>query len=242
MGKPAQLSIYDLCVQITGSFEGKGYGTVANNFDGQGISAGYLSFNLGQGTLQSYILNHVNLLSYDYFPIPLTHIHQLSNKGAVNWAKDNFYDIYGNFKPEWRDAWIRFMTEPVVINLQKQAIDKYFHQAKRICGRLGFSHDNRRAMAWSFDIAVQNWSLDIDLPNDHPDQAYNIITSYDQENTIVWIGERLDPIQRQLIILSHLRAMKSKPEWRKNVFTRKATIAIGCGWVNKTFYQLNKLF
>jgi hypothetical protein len=166
----------------------------------------------------------------------------MSNRDAVNWAKDIMHDLHGQLKPEWKDAWSRFMTDPVIINLQKHAIDKYFHQAKRICGRIGFAHDHRRAMAWSFDLAVQNWSLDIDLPPDNYDQCYNILTSYDQENLILWIGEHLEPYQRQLVILSHLRAMKCKPEWRANVFVRKATIAIGTGWVNKTLYKLQKLF
>lgn len=236
------LSIFDLCVQITSNFEGRGYGTVSSINDGQGLSVGILQFNLGQGTLQSYILSQINYLSYDYFPQSIRPLQVLSPKDAVVWAKDNFYDINGELKKEWRSAWERFMTDPVIINLQKHAIDKYFHQAKRICGRLGFPHTHRRAMAWSFDLAVQNWSLDIDLPPDHYDQCYNIMTSYDQENLIVWIGEHLEPMQRQLVILSHLRAMKCKPEWRSNVFVRKATIAIGCGWVNKTFYKLNKLF
>lgn len=236
------LSIFDLCVQITSSFEGRGYGTVSSINDGQGLSVGIIQFNLGQASLQSYILNHINYLSYDYFPQSIRPLQMLSNKDSVIWAKDNFYDINGELKPEWKTAWERFMTEPVIINLQKHAIDKYFHQAKRICGKLGFPHTHRRAMAWCFDLAVQNWSLDIDLPPDHYDQCYNIITSYDQENLMLWIGEHLEPYQRQLVILSHLRAMKCKPEWRSNVFVRKATIAIGTGYVNKTLYKLNKLF
>lgn len=241
MSKDA-LSIYDLCVKITGDFESRGYGTISGNFDGQGISAGLLQLNLGQGTLQSFVLNKTNVLSYDYFPEPITPLYTLSPKDAVTWAKDNMHDLYGNLKPEWKQAWSRFMTEPVVINLQKQAIDKYFHQAKRLCGKYNFPYTHRRAMAFFFDIAVQNWSCDIEWPEDNPDQAYNIITSYDPDNTIMWIGERLEPYQRQLIILAHLRAMKCKPEWRKNVFVRKATIAIGTGYVNKTKYDLNKLF
>lgn len=239
----SQLTIFDLCVQITSSFESTGYGTISSNFDGQGISAGLLQWNIGQGTLQNYILNHVNMMYYDkHFPQSIRPLQELSPKDGVIFCKDIMHDMYGNLKEEWKQGWANFMTEPVIINLQKHAIDKYFHQAKRICGRLGFPHDNRRAMAWSFDVAVQNWSLDIDLPPDHYDQCYNIMTSYDQENLIVWIGEHLEPMQRQLVILSHLRAMKCKPEWRSNVFVRKATIAIGCGWVNKTFYKLNKLF
>lgn len=231
-----------MCVQISSSFEGKGYGTVVGSFDGQGLSVGILSFNVGSNTLQSYILNHINYLSYDYFPESIKPLHILSPSDAILWCKDVMHDMHGELKPEWKAAWQRFMTEPVVINLQKHAIDKYFHQAKRICGKLGFPHTHRRAMAWCFDVAVQNWSLDLDLPPDHPEQCYNIMTSYDQENMIVWIGEHLEATQRQLVILSHLRAMKAKPEWRSNVFVRKATIAIGCGWVNKTFYKLNPLF
>lgn len=240
--KKEKLTIFDLCVQITGSFEGTGYGTVGDNFDGQGLSLGLLQWNIGQGTLQSYILNHINFMSYNYFPAPIRPLQTLSKEDAVKWCQDNFYDITGAFKHEWLQAWKRFVTDPLVINLQKRAIDVYFHQAKVLCGRLGFSHEDRRVMAFCFDVAVQNWSLDIQLPPDNYEQCYNILTSYDEKNMNLWIHEHLEPKQRQLVILAHLRALKAKKEWQQSVFTRKATIAIGIGYVNRTLYKLNKLF
>lgn len=39
-------------INITTSFEGKGYETIAGNFDGQGLSLGMFQWNVGKGTLQ----------------------------------------------------------------------------------------------------------------------------------------------------------------------------------------------
>lgn len=46
-----------LALNVTGSFEGhQGWATIANNFDGQGMSLGLLQQNFGQGTLQPLLL------------------------------------------------------------------------------------------------------------------------------------------------------------------------------------------
>lgn len=238
MDKP---TIYDTCLKVTADFEGYGYGTITDNFDGQGLSVGIIQFSLGQGTLQNYILNHINEMMYD-FPIPITPLIGSTPSQALTWHKDNCLDSNGKLKQEWRDAWAAFMTKPSIINLQKRACDVYFHQAKCIAGRLDLSHDDKRSMAWAFDLAVQSWSLKIDPPIVNKNQAESILEMYDTENYMLWSSVELTEAQQKLVIASHLRALKCKPEWRNNFFTRKATIATGLGIVNGKKYDLKKLF
>lgn len=241
MPKKVPMSIYDMCIQITGDFEGSGYGKVTGNFDGQGLSLGFLQWNFGQGTFQDYILNNVDVMAYNYFPLPIHHLQKLSNEQAVNWIKDVMLE--GNeVKANWKLAWERFLLEPSVINVQKRAIDKYFHQAKTICGQLDFPHDNKRAMAFSFDLAVQNWSLDVNLEHVSTDHAYNILSLYGPDNARLWLLENLTTEKAKLVIAAHFKALKVNPKWRKDVFTRKCTIAMGIGIVHGKTYKLNKLF
>lgn len=234
------LSIFDICVKITSDFEGTDYDTVTGNFDGMGLSVGLLQWNLGQGTLQSYILNQCDLMGYD-FPVCIDPLQRMKPHEAVVWAKDIMHDIHGRMKREWVDAWKRFLTNPTIINLQKRAIDKYFHRAKEICGKLGYSHECPRAMAFSFDVAVQNWSFTINRPEPNQEQAANILQLYGHKNYLIWQKDPLTPDQQILVIAAHLRALQCKPEWRQAVFVRKATIAIGVGIVNGELRDYRKI-
>lgn len=240
MKKEDPISIYDLAVKITGDFEGTNYTTIVGNFDGQGITCGLLGWNLGQGTLQNYILNHVDLMAYN-FPLPISNLHRLHPKDAVNWCKDIMLDADGDLLPEWRSAWERFISEPSVINVQKRAIDKYFHQAKRVCGALGFNHEHRRAMAFAFDVAVQNWSLNVELPDASVQQAENIISLYGADNAALWLMEPMSLEKARLVTAAHYKALTVNPKWRTDVFTRKCTISMGIGKVHGKVYKLNKL-
>ena len=237
-----KLTVFDTCLKITSKFEGASFDTVTGNFDGQGMSLGILQWNINQGTFRAYILNHLDLLMFDYFPVPITPLYSMDNSASMAWVKDVVLDMNGNVKPEWNDAFKRFLTESSVINLQKRACDKYFHRAKEICGILGFTHENKRAMAFSFDIAVQSWSLGIDRPEANHSQADSITQIYGVDNYMLWNGLEMSEEQQILIIAAHLRALKCKPEWRNVFFTRKCTIALGLGIVNKEKHDFRKLF
>jgi hypothetical protein len=234
-------NLYDLCIQITSKFEGTNYGTVTGNFDGQGISAGLLQWNLGSGTLQAYILNHLNLMSYD-FPYPISKITSMKPDEAVSWAKDVMLEPDGKLKPEWDEAWVRLMTNQYVINTQKRAIDRYFHRAKELAGRFGYEQNNRNVMPFFFDLAVQNWSADIQNPEPDVDHAINCMSLYSKDNFNLWCKETITLERAHLISIAHFRALKAKPEWRNSVFDRKATCAMNIGIVNKTLWNFKKLF
>lgn len=234
-------TLFDTCLKITSIFEGSDYGTVTENFDGMGISCGILQFNLGTGTLQAYILNHINEM-YFKFPKSIMPIVESKKEMALIWHKDNCCDENGHLKPEWKKAWVNFMLRPEVINLQKQACNKYFQRAREICGILGFSHEHKRAMAWAYDLAVQSWSLGIDRPRINHEQANNILQLYGPENYNLWSQVELTDDQVVLVIASHLRALKCKPEWRKAFFVRKCTLAVGLGIVNGEKHDFRKTF
>lgn len=235
-------TLFDNCLNITKQFEGADYDTVIGNFDGQGMSFGILQFNLKSETFKNYILAFINHMSYDYFPVSIEPLQKMSGVDSVAWAKDIMIDQYGKVKPEWVKAWKTFLSNPIVINLQKDACSKYFHQAKCLAGKFGFNRENQQAMSFFYDCAVQVWSVDVDFMYSGKDHAENILQSYDAENMALWLGFTPTEDQRKLIIIAHLRALKCKPEWRQAFFTRKATIAVGYGIVNKKKYDFRELF
>lgn len=236
-----KLTIFDLCLKITSAFEGADFGTITGNFDGMGMSAGILQFNIGTGSLQAYILNHINPMAYD-FPASIEPLIKLPKDQALAWHKDIALDAAGKLKPEWRKAWQAFMTRPEVIALQKQACGRYFQRAREIAGKLGFAQSNARAMAWSYDVAVQSWSLGIDEPQANREQAANILQLYGPENFMLWQAQQLNDDQIKLVIASHLRALKCNPRWRNDFFIRKCTIATGLGIVHKKKHDFRSLF
>jgi hypothetical protein len=234
------MTIYDTCIKITGAFEGSDYDTITGNFDGCGISCGVLQFNLGTGTLQRYILNFCNVDNYR-FPVSIRPLKKLSPEDSVKWTKDIMLDANGKVKPEWAASWREFLSDPIVVNLQKRAMDKYFHQAKCIAGQLGLPHDNVRAMAWAFDLSVQSWSLGIERPQINDAQCESIMSMADSKNAPLWLNESLDDTQKLLLIASHLRSLKCNQKWKHAFFVRKATIAIGIGYVNGTVMNFKNI-
>ena len=240
MAEKPEPSIFDTCLNITKQFEGADFDTVTGNFDGQGMSFGILQFNLRSETFQNYILNYVNMMVHDYFPVKIDYLQKANGQEAVTWAKDIMLDMNGNVKPEWETAWKKFLVNPTVINLQKNACSRYFHQAKCLAGRFGFKQEDRIAMAFFYDCAVQVWSMDSNMMFLGEEQAENILEMYDSDNRTLWIGADLTEWQKRLIIIAHVRAMKCKPEWRNAFFVRKATIALGYGIVNKQKFDFRK--
>lgn len=245
MTKPLQktvpTTIFDVCLKITSTFEGADYGTVSLNIDGNGPNFGILQLNFGTGTFQNYILNHINFMYYD-FPKPITALIGSTPTIALGWLKDNCCGADGMMTEEWRLAWREFLLKPQIISLQKMAAGRYFMRAKEIAGFLGLSHQNARGMAFSYDTAVQVWSLGVNMPEPNHEQQQAIIQLYGIENYMLWNSIELTDEQTSLVIFSHLRALRCREEWRKAFFVRKATISIGVGIVNGDKHDFRKLF
>ena len=98
-------------LDITGAFEGSGFNQVTGNFDGQGISAGVLQWNYGQGSLQSKILKPIlskyGRGAFDMFPNPSAVIDSayMSASRGKSQAKRYMLTWGGKVKPEWESAW-----------------------------------------------------------------------------------------------------------------------------------------
>ena len=236
------MTIFDTCLKITSTLEGSDFSTVTGNFDGQGMSFGILQLNLKSETFKSNVLNFINVLSYDYFPVSIEPLQKLSGIDSVLWAKDIMLNYDNSVKKEWITAWGKFLTNPSIINLQKKACDRYFHQAKCLTGKFGLSNTDKKVMAYFYDCAVQVWSMNVDLPSIKTEHVENILQLYGVENMQLWQPLELSEIEKTLVVISHLRAIQCKQEWRIDFFTRKCSIAIGVGIIHKQKYDFRKMF
>ena len=151
----------ETALQITGSFEGCGFGTATGDFDGMGVSAGILQWNLGQNSLQSKILDpyvkKMGTIALDrYFPRSVFVLLAMPPKQGVEYARKHM--LNGKvLKPEWRDAWIKFMLLAEVKEIQMDAASSIASIAFQDAIHSGLR--SKRAFCWFFDVYVQNGSL-----------------------------------------------------------------------------------
>jgi hypothetical protein len=228
----------DKALSITGKFEGSGYDNVTGNFDGQGISAGILQWNIGQGSLQSkilkpYLLKHGSIDKLEIFPdkimdmlakstpqsgIRLTVVH-------MHLAKRN------KLAPTWIKAWKKFLTMPEVIELQKLACDSVADQAIHYCKQWDML--TQRAFCWFFDLVTQNGGLKgVTKPIVDQLKLINAIRFASPKNEDLWSRKTISAEQVTLMIASFERAILSRAAYQKDVMDRKGTIAIGIGYVH----------
>lgn len=102
------------CFLLTAAFEGGGYTALSGNFDGQGVSFGFLQWNLGRGTLQPLIkaMHEHDPVAFDRCCTvtvqgktqdvtgALLDLVGMKGPAAVAWAAIR-QDAGGRFKPEY---------------------------------------------------------------------------------------------------------------------------------------------
>lgn len=146
---------------ITGSFEGSTFNTVTGDFDGQGISAGVLQWNYGQGSLQTkilqpYIAKMGSQLMDSYFPSPVSITSTMTTKQAVAYARKHMLDGK-KLRPTWQRAWGNFLSQSVVQEIQMSAASSVGSRAFN--DAISNNLRSKRAFCWFFDVYVQNGSL-----------------------------------------------------------------------------------
>ncbi len=237
-------------LSITGSFEGKDtFTNVTGNFDGQGLSAGVLQWCIAQGSLQDkilkpYLLLHGSIDRLNIFPEPIMDklAHAPVDAGLrlaiikMNNSKGVFKKSY-SVKPEWKSAWIRFLSLPAVHDLQLTACEGVAQQSMRLCKE--WDMVSLRSFCWFFDLITQNGGLKgVTKPRPDTIKKVNAILFASQKNQEIWTKRTLNDEQVTLLIASHERAKLSRAEYQRDVMDRKGTIAVGKGVVHGDLYEI----
>ncbi|WP_297424053.1 SH3 domain-containing protein [Clostridium sp.] len=154
--------VVNVAENISKQFEVGNSNQIAGNFDGQGLSLGYLQWCIGQGTLQP-LLNRMdreyNSEMRSIFGSNYDSIHKmlLDNKeNQLIWAK-SINDSGNTIMQPWYSQFVNLCNNAHFINIESDAEAYKVGQAMLICNK--YNLKTVRGFALAFDIAVQNGSI-----------------------------------------------------------------------------------
>jgi hypothetical protein len=233
---------FEICLGITGAFEGASWGGTGGNFDGAGISAFVIQWNLGQKTLQPLILA---MQAED----PALFSKCVGDKEAIllatmkggraseqtfvtNITTGRPFDKPGNYfsggahvVPEWATVF-KALGESFH-HAQLHAAQPYFDNATKDCRDL-FHLTTLRALAFFFDERVQQGGK---LTKTH-ELYHQKLVEFPDINTEAL---KLD------WLLNHAE-METSERYREDVAERRYCIVKGAGIVHGTNFDLGKQF
>ena len=158
-------NVVNIARNISKQFEVANSNQIAGNFDGQGLSLGYLQWCIGQGTLQP-LLNRMdreyNAEMKSIFGTNYNSIHNIILDTTVNqlaWAK-SINDSTNKIAQPWYSQFVSLCNNQHFINIELDAEAYKIGQAMIIGDK--YNLKTVRGFALAFDIAVQNGSISVD--------------------------------------------------------------------------------
>lgn len=155
-------NVINTAVKITKQFEVGTANQIAGNFDGQGLSLGYLQWCIGLGNLQP-LLNRMdrqyNSEMKKIFGENYTTIHNMllnTPENQLKWAK-SINDSHNKIIAPWYSQFVNLTNNKHFISIEKDAEVYMVNQAMLICNR--YNLKTTRGFALSFDIATQNGGI-----------------------------------------------------------------------------------
>lgn len=255
----------ETALRVTGHFEDADdpLAGVSGDFDGQGVSLGVLQWNIGSGSLQpiisrvgkSAVMAAMPKFGQDLWNACTTDV--TTGLAIVRGWQSN-----GHLRPEVTaelKALLRSM--PCIIQqiaAARSVAERAFDQASAWVAAEERAAPTQREFSWFFDLLTQNGGLKDITPQSVRDfgtasganRADDVIcdwlaarTSADagfkdsRRNASLW-RDAVPADRLELLVMSHLRAQRSKLEWRADVLNRKGTIAVGTGWVHGEKHDL----
>jgi hypothetical protein len=252
--------------RITPGFETTGdpYLGVSGDFDGMGISCGALQWNIGQNSLQPMVQAAGENVVLGNMPELGRQMWQACT-GNLNdgLAIVRAWQAAAKLNPVARAELKSLMGSPEMRAQQDAKIASVastaLQRATQWAQSVGRASATKREFLWFFDLVTQNGGLKeltISDVRGFIDQAGagsadDVVCDFlagllgtnghikdANKNAALWRNQT-NALTLELLVLSYLRAGKSVPQWRHIVLNRKATIAMGKGWVNGTLYDLS---
>ncbi len=250
-----------LGLNITGTFEGRdGWENLTNDFDAQGMSMGLMNQNLGTGSLQPLLVimrdqhfakfrslfqpDHFQSIlamlsnwestkafsttaEVDFSPLDINNNEDgqanESTSGSVEWARKTLYDSPGVFNPIWKKELKSLASSTEYVGLQINAAWDLHQRALRLHRFMAVYE--LRTYLLMFDIVVQNGNL---KPQDEIEYR-----DFVSKNPRATATQRLQKIV-------DLRLRWVKPQFRKDVQSRKMSLIHGSGLVHGRNRQYEK--
>jgi len=222
---------------ITGAFEGgDGFSNLSGNFDKQGISFGFLQWNMGQGSLQPLLksMHAKNPAKFreifkDGADQLLAVLNANNLQTQMNFAR-SINDSKNRIKPPWDSRFKALGKVPEFQDVQIEFAKNLLDKAKRLAEE--YHLRTERGLALMFDIVVQNGTI-------KPETKSQILAARQKKEAA--LGRALTE-REYLEIIGNKRAEAANPRWIEDVRSRKLTIAKGEGEVHGKYYHLDQEF
>jgi hypothetical protein len=242
-------------LEVTGDFEtvGNPFAAVSGDFDGMGISCGVLQWNIGMGSLQPLVRAAGRARVIATMPRFGAELWRACGAAVAEGLRIvRAWQPRGALRDDVRAELAALLgSEPLVAQQLRAAGgvgDEALAQAAAWAAARGAAAVSLRDFCWFFDLLTQNGGLKglgiADVRMNGGGGAAEAICDWlagrgsaeagfrdCRRNAELWRGQ-VGEADRDLFVLSYLRALKSRPEYRGVVLNRKGAIALRHGWVN----------
>jgi uncharacterized protein YcbK (DUF882 family) len=223
--------MYDVCTQITASFEGHGFGDkVAGSFDGAILTWGYNGFTFLYEHVQR-ILERIEkadpgILTEAFGAADAQALREMLKKdleAQLAWGKANFLKSDGeSLKENWRDGFKKLghnrQVEDIQLDYSKSVL---WPIATNMASKLGLNEEDPLSLALCFDIVIQNGR-----------------TAKSFEG-LKFPANATDLEKREMLAEAMLATMKKNNKYKEDTRLRKSTLAKGAGKVHGDNYDLS---
>lgn len=219
--------VVNIARNISKQFEVGNSNQIAGNFDGQGLSLGYLQWCIGQGTLQP-LLNRMdreyNAEMKSIFESNYDSIHNMildTTENQLAWAK-TINNSTNTIAEPWYSQFVSLCNNQHFIDIELDAEAYKIGQAMTICDK--YNLKTVRGFALAFDIVVQNGSISSD--------AAKIIDAA--------LVQKPDMIEKDLLKIIANAIADTSTNNAGDIRLRKMTIVNGKGIVHGSVLNLNE--
>lgn len=262
------MNALDICLNISGSFEGRPGGPhwdlVSGNFDGMGISVGALQWNPGTGSIMKLLTKTFNAMGA--MPVEFEEIHEMSlmkPRAARDFAIQSWIvpgDPKGNMTDEGKALWQSFLATSECIQAQQELagviLDAAVEDAEHYLPWL--PQVDLRTTAFFFDLHVQQGGMSkrmddgtyqtvpiLGSPEEaHPEVAIQFANASNKGKTATAWQATVDSGDTLAAVLLHYafaRASMSRTQYVWDTLSRRGTIACRVGSVHGTWTELTSV-
>ena len=212
-------------LQLTGDWEGTGYGGANGNFDGQGITWGVVGFTWRNGELQD-ILKEIQAqypaIFAQAFGALTGHMQDIlvqPRAAQMDFARSISRNNGNAIEQSWSAAFKALGDVPEVQAIEDRHAQHYWDSGAHFAVLFGLQTEMGQSLC--FDIAVQNTVTDAMIA-----EIQNKIGAHSMTEP------------EMIQIIAHVVADHANPTYYSDVLKRKITFATGQGKVHGDFYDI----
>jgi hypothetical protein len=246
-------SLLELCLRVSGGFEsgtGPSYTSLTGNFDGQGMSAGILQWNAGQGTLQTLVSNIGTAMGWDkaktFFSSDIQQFSTLKPADAIAWCLAHYIaNGSKDLDPGAKQRWVNFLSQPESIAAQVTLASNGVlgHAKREVIAYCPDYVNNNRPYAFFFDLVTQEGGMSVGhqtvppIPSGQtvdPSDALAFASASDPKCAAIWQANATGDNEAGLLLhYAYQRSLLANPQFQWDTLSRRGTIACRGGVVHE---------